>query len=83
MTQKRTLTVLTAVLAIGFALPAYADCASDIEQVNAAMESSNLSDGDRASIEAAKLAAEAKLNAGDEDGCQADMMQVKSALQIN
>lgn len=82
MLQKRNLAILTTAFAIGFAVPAFADCASDLEQVNAALETATLSEGDRAAIEAAKSAAEAKLNAGDEDGCQADMEPIKSALHI-
>ncbi len=83
MFQKCNLAILTTVFAIGFTAPAFADCASDLEQVNAALETISLSEADRATIEAAKMAAEDKLDAGDEEGCQADLIQIKSALQIN
>ncbi len=66
----------------GFTAPAYADCAGDLEQINTAMESATLSDADRAAIESSKSAAQEKLDAGDEGGCQSDLATVKMILQI-
>lgn len=83
MLQKRFLMIPVTALALGFASPAFADCAADMEQVNAALENANLTDADRATVEAATAAADEKLKAGDEDGCQADLTLAKTILQIN
>ncbi|MBZ0218290.1 MAG: hypothetical protein K8F25_17170 [Fimbriimonadaceae bacterium] len=83
MLQKRFLMIPVAALALGFASPAFADCAADMEQVDAAVETANLADADRAMVDAAKAAADEKLQAGDEEGCQAELMPAKAILQIN
>ncbi|MEM7300537.1 MAG: hypothetical protein AAF468_05585 [Pseudomonadota bacterium] len=77
-------TSLIALLTIGgFASPAFADCATDLQAVADARQSVALSEADAAAVEAAKTSAIEKQSAGDEEGCVADLAPAKAMLQIN
>jgi len=82
MLQKRYFLIFGVVASLGFVSPALADCAQDLDQVNAAMETTSLSDADKAKVEELKAVAMEKQSAGDDSGCQADLVMAKTILQL-
>ncbi len=73
-----------AALILSFALPAAAqDCATYLQQVEAALQTANVSGEELSQINSSLMEAQAQLSAGDEEGCQATIQPVMDALGIS
>ena len=79
--------VLAAALAVSVlstmvASPAFADCAQEIEKVQAAFDSADLDEEDQGAV--ASALDEANANSGsDEEACMAALDEAKSVLSID
>lgn len=71
---------LAAGLLIALAVPAYADCAGDIEKAEQALATASLSDDDKAAAMESITAAKDKMS--DEAACQEELADAKDILGL-
>lgn len=72
-------TIMASGLLIGFAAPAFADCASDISKVEQALATAQVSDAEKMAIQ--ETLDKAK-TAGDPAACEATLADIKQALNM-
>ena len=77
----RFVIVVAAVMSIALALPAFADCQSDIDELKAQIDDKKASYTREARTEARKHLAKAEHNKDDERACKTEILDARKALQ--
>ena len=74
--------VILPVLLSLVAAPAFADCQTEMDALNTSLESAQLDDATKASVDEMKVKASEEMAAGNEEACMATVGDIKKAAAL-